>query len=139
MATAVKFQNLTNDLLIARTINLNTDTFGLLFTNTVPVNTQHVYPTNFVNELANGNGYPTGGLALPGASATWAAGVVSLTIPSVNLTATGGSLGPWRYYALYDITSGTLMFYWDYGQSTTLTIGQSVPFSWVNNVALTDT
>lgn len=138
MATANKFQNLVNDLLVARTINLNTDTFGLLLTNTLPVNTQHLYPTNFVAELANGNGYTTGGFALTGASVSYSSGVVSLSVPQVILTATGGSVGPWRYFVYYDITTGTMMVWYDYGQSTTLTVGQSVPFSAAGNILFTD-
>ena len=138
MATASKFQNLVNDLLIARTMNLNTDTFGLLLTNTLPVATQHLYPTNFVAELANGNGYTTGGFALPGAAGSYAAGIVSLSVPQVILTATGGSVGPWRYYVYYDITTGTLMFWADYGQTTTLTVGQQVPFSAAGGLLFTD-
>ncbi len=138
MATANKFQNLVNDLLVARTINLNTDTFGLLLTNTLPVNTQHLYPTNFVAELANGNGYTTGGFALTGAAVSYATGVVSLSVPTATLTATGGSVGPWRYFVYYDITTGTLMWWYDYGATTTLTVGQSVPFSVVGGVLFTD-
>lgn len=138
MATANKFQNLTNDLLIARTMNLNTDSFGLLLTNTLPIATQHLYPTNFVAELANGNGYLTGGFVLTGASATYSAGVSSLSLPPATLTASGGSVGPWRYFVYYDITTGTLMWWYDYGASTTLTSGQSVPFSVVGNVLFTD-
>ena len=138
MATANKFQNLVNDLLIARTINLNTDSFGLLLTNTLPIATQHLYPTNFVAELANGNGYLTGGFVLTGAAATYSAGVASLSLPPATLTASGGSVGPWRYFVYYDITTGTLMWWYDYGASTTLTSGQSVPFSVVGNVLFTD-
>ena len=138
MATANKFQNLVNDCLIARTMNLNTDSFGLLLTNTLPVATQHLYPTNFVAELANGNGYLTGGFVLSPTTASYSAGVASLSVPLVTLTASGGSVGPWRYFVYYDITTGTLLYWYDYGASTTLTSGQSVPFSVVGNVLFTD-
>lgn len=138
MATGTKFQNFVNDLLVARTINLNTDTFGMLLTNTLPIATQHLYPTNFVGELANGNGYTTGGFALTGAAVSYAAGVVSFSVPQVILTATGGSVGPWRYFAYYDITTGTLMAWDDYGASTTLTVGQQVPFSQAGGILFTD-
>ncbi len=137
MATANKFQNMVNDL-VTGVIQPSTDTFKLVLTNTVPVATQHFYPANFVAELANGNGYTTGGLTLTGTTLTYSAGVVSFTVNPVTLTATGGTVGPWRYFVYIDSTTGTLMVWYDYGQSTTLTSGQSVPFSVVGNVLFSD-
>lgn len=137
MATANKFQNFVFDFTTG-VMNPNSDTFKLLLTNTLPVATQHFYPSNFVGELPSGNGYVTGGLPLTGTALTYATGIMSFSVNPVTLTATGGSVGPWRYFVYYDVTTGTLMVWYDYGQSTTLLTGQSVPFSVVGNVLFTD-
>src|SRR3977135_3300024 len=104
MAVANKFQRLVNDL-VTGFINPSTDTFKLLLTNTLPVATQQYYPGNFVAELANGNGYTTGGLTLTGTALSYSAGVVSFSVNPVTLTATGGSVGPWRYFVYVDATT----------------------------------
>jgi hypothetical protein len=136
MAAGFKFQNLINDLMVAKTMAPNTDTFTMLLTNVLPINTQHLYPTNFVSEIANGNGYVTGGLPVTGVAISYAAGVATMTGTLPTLTPTG-SVGPWRYFVVVDITTGTLCIWGDYGASTTVTTGQPIPFSAVGNVLAT--
>jgi hypothetical protein len=136
MAAGVKFQNLVNDLLVAKIMAPNSDTFSLVLTNTLPIVTQHIYPTNFVAELAPGNGYTTGGLPITGTGISYAAGVATITGTLPTLTPTG-SVGPFPYFVVVDVTTGTMCVYGDYGASTTVTIGQPVPFQLVGNVIAT--
>ena len=48
----------------------------------------------------------------------------------MTITASGGSIGPFRYFALVDTTPSTpnkpLVGWWDYGSSITLADGESV-------------
>ena len=136
MAVATKFQNFVNDMLVARTMTPNSDSFAMLLTNTLPINTQHLYPANFVNELANGNGYTTGGLAITGVAMSYATGVATMTGTLPTLTPTG-SVGPLRYFVVYDVTTGTLCSWGDYGASTTVTTGQPIPFQYAGNILAT--
>jgi hypothetical protein len=58
------------------------------------------------SEIANGNGYLTGGGVLTGVALTQAAGVVKFTSNAFVWTAAGGSIPAWRHAVLYYL--GTL-------------------------------
>jgi hypothetical protein len=72
---------------------LNTDTLKLVLTNTLPVAANHVYSDISGAELANGNGYTTGGLTIPGTSVSVLSGNATVTLVngSTSLVATGGT------------------------------------------------
>jgi hypothetical protein len=53
------------------------------------------------NEIANGNGYTTGGLALTSVALSMTAGVVKFTSAAAVWTASGGSIPAWRYAYIY--------------------------------------
>lgn len=104
-------------------VNLGADTVKFLLTNTAPTSSNAVYGDISANELANGNGYTTGGATASLTSSTQTAGtykyIASLASPTWTAT---GSMGPFRYVAAYDSSASTkvLIGWWDYGSSLTL-------------------
>jgi len=116
------------------TIDLATDTLKVMLTNTAPVATNSLYGDISSNELANGNGYTTGGVSVTGQSSSQSGGILTLSgsLPSPTWTASG-SVGPFRYVVMYDATATTplkpLIGWWDYGSSITLTSGQTFTVS----------
>ena len=115
-------------------VNLATDTLKVMLTNTAPVATNSLYGDISATELANGNGYTTGGVAVTGQTSSQTGGVETLagSLPNPTWTASG-SMGPFRYVVLYDSTPVTplkpLMGFWDFGSSITLTTGQTFTVS----------
>jgi len=58
---------------------------------------------------------------------TETAGVGSLTGVDITITASGGTVGPFRYVVIYNdtATDDPLVCWWDYGSSITLQDGES--------------
>lgn len=118
MASFTKFNNTVQYFGTAQ-FNFGTDTLKLMLTNTAPVATNSAYSDISGNELANGNGYTTGGLTPTFTSWSNTSGTSKLILQDAVLTASG-NVGPFRYVVLYDSTSGKLLGWWDYGSSITL-------------------
>jgi hypothetical protein len=119
MASFVKFDQFIEDLGL-KLHNLETDTLMVALTNTAPtVATDAVIGD--ISQVANGNGYTTGGEAVANNTYSETAGVGSLAGDDVVFTATG-AVGPFRYAVLWNDTSASdsLIGYWDYGSSVTL-------------------
>lgn len=119
MPSGFKF-NLTVDDLSKKLINFATDTLKVMLTNTLPASTAHLYSDISATEVANGNGYTTGGQTVPGTGATNSGGLETIAGSVISWTAAGGNIGPFRYAILYDLNSGTLLGGWDNGASITL-------------------
>jgi hypothetical protein len=107
--------------------DLATDTIKCMLTNTAPVATNAVYAD--ITEISAGNGYTTGGTACTGQSSTQSGGVEVFVATGPVFTASGGSIGPFRYVVLYDATptspSKPLIGWYDYGSAVTLLAGQT--------------
>jgi hypothetical protein len=105
--------------------NLNSDTLNDMLSNTAPIATNTVYSS--ITEISNGNGYTTGGATIGSTAYSQSSGLATLTGNNVVWTATGGSIGPFRYVVIYDVTSSTkpLIGWWDYGSSITLNVGET--------------
>jgi len=108
--------------------NLNTDTLKVYLTNATPVATDTVY--NTPADLSTANGYTAGGA---GVSNTYSqtSGTGTLAIGSdIVWTASGGSIGPFRYAVLYNdtATAKNLIGWWDYGSSITILAGETFTF-----------
>ena len=86
-------------------IDLDTHTFKILLTsNSYTPSAAHSTLSNITNQVANGNGYTTGGATLT--SVTWGHSGTTATWDAANVswTATGGSIGPIRIAVIYDDT-----------------------------------
>ena len=77
-------------------------------------------------EVANGNGYTTGGNSAAVSSATQTGGTYKLVLSSPSVwTATGAGF-TFQYAILTDTTAGVNVAYWDYGTSQAVAAGETV-------------
>lgn len=98
--------NLVNatDLLGASSANLRV---ALVTSAWTPVNaTDELWAVASANEIANGNGYSTGGVAPSSVTLTQATGTTKFTFASATWTASGTGIPAWRRAVLYYL--GTL-------------------------------
>lgn len=110
-------------------INMNSDTFKIALTNTAPTLATDDELAD-ITQITAANGYSSGGATL--ASAAWAetsggSGIWQFTTADNVFTASGGSIGPFRYVVMYSDTSTNdkLVGYLDYGSSITVTDGNT--------------
>ena len=119
--------------------DLSADTFKVMLSNTATVATNSVSGDVSGAEVANGNGYTTGGTAATITSSTQTSGTEKWILQSVVWTATG-AVGPFRYATLYNSSQASpvkpLIAWWDYGSSVTLANGDTftVAFDGTNGV-----
>lgn len=129
MASFNKFQQFVEDL--AKGVHdFDLHTFRVALSNTQPLNTNEVLAN--ITQIANGNGYTTGGTQSTLSSVEQTAGVLRAIFNDVVFTATGGSLGPFRFAVFYNDSPASpldpLVCWHDYGSSITLLIGET--FTW---------
>jgi hypothetical protein len=104
--------------------NLGSHTLKIMLSNTAPNVSTHTVRAD-VTEISGGNGYTSGGTAVTVTGSSQTTGTYSLTQSAdVVFTASGGSIGPFRYAILYNDTptspADPLIAYWDYSSSITL-------------------
>lgn len=113
------------------TIDLDTHTFKAMLTNSAPTAGTNTVKAD-ITEISAGNGYTAGGATL--GSVTWAetgsgTGIWQFTAADTVWTASGGSIGPFRYVVLYDDTptspADPLVGMLDYGSAVTITDGNT--------------
>lgn len=113
--------------------NFGTHTFKVALTNTAPT----AATTNLasITQIANGNGYTTGGTAMTVTTAAQASGTFTFAGNKVTFTATGAALPTFRYAVLYNDTAASdqVVGYWDYGAGgVTLNDGESIDVKFSN-------
>lgn len=142
MPAFTKFQQFVGDIGTAKH-DLNADTLMLLLTNTAPnvadtiVDTTTtpctVKSTSNAAEIAAGSGYTKKGGQVAANAYSQSAGTAKLTGNKMTITASGGSIGPFRYAVLFNDSKGTtatrpVIAYADYGSAITLNDGESITF-----------
>lgn len=125
MASFNKFNAFVENLAEGK-FNLGTDTLKVMLTNTAPLATNSVKAD--LTEISAGNGYTAGGVTASVSSSSQSSGVYKLVLSDpATISASGGSVGPFRYAVLYSDTAANdeLIGWWDYGSSVTLASGES--------------
>jgi hypothetical protein len=129
MASANKFNQFVEDL-AEQVHNLGSDTLNVLLTNTAPTSSNAVKAD--LTEISAGNGYTAGGTQASISSSAQSSGTYKLVLADVTFTASGGTIGAFRYTTLYNDTptspADPLILFWDYGSSITLADGET--FTW---------
>jgi hypothetical protein len=136
-----KFNQFVQDM-ACKVHNLSADTLMVMLTNTAPSASNAI--KSDITEISGGNGYTANGNSASITSCTQTSGVLKLILGNpATWTASGGTIGPFRYAVLYNATPTSplkpLIGYYDYGSSITLAIGEQfqVAFDATNGV-LTD-
>ena len=115
--------------------NLNSDALYVMLTNVAPVAaTSHVYSD--LTDLSTANGYTAGGKVSSGTAYSQSSGTATLSGGNVVFTASGGSIGPFRYVPIYNHTASSknIIGYWDYGSSISITDGNTFTVDLSSNI-----
>ena len=140
MSSFVKYNAFVKNL-AEKVHNLASDTLKVALTNTAPNVATHAVLAD-IAEIAAGNGYTAGGNQTTQISSSQTGGVYTLaSADPATFTASGGSMGPFRYAVLYNATPTSplkpLIGYWDYGSSITLNVGETFTVDMNNASTLT--
>jgi hypothetical protein len=142
MASYVKFNQFVGDLAgkvhdLLGTAGSTADTCKVMLTNTAPVAATNAVKAD-LTDISAGNGYTAGGTSTGNVGAA-SSGTVTVTGTNVTWTASGGTIGPFRYVALYNDTptspADPLIAYWDYGSNLTLQDGDSFTVKFNNGAS----
>lgn len=124
MASFNKFNSFV-EALAEKVHNLGADSLVIALTNSAPAaaNTQ----LSDISQISYAN---CSSRALTTVSSSQTAGVYKLVLADLVLTASGGSVGPFRYIVIYNSSTSTpanaLIGYYDYGSSLTLNNGETL-------------
>lgn len=126
MATYNKFQAFV-EALAEKVHNLGSDTLKVYLSNATPDAATDAVKADLA-EISAGNGYTAGGNTAAQTSSSQTGGTYKLVLADpATWTATGGTIGPFRYAVLYNDTTASknLIAWWDYGTSITLSAGDT--------------
>ena len=124
MATYTKFQPFVENLADG-VHNLSTGALTVALTNSAPVNTNSVLAD--ITQVSYTN---CSARVLTQTTHAQTSGTFKLVVSDLTLTASGGSVGPFRYVVIYNDTptspADPLIAWYDYGSSITLNSGESI-------------
>jgi hypothetical protein len=129
MATYVKYQQFIEDFAnkVHDLVGTN-DTLKIMLSNTAPNVATHAVRAD-ATEISGGNGYTSGGVDIDN-DGSESGGTLTVTAVDKTITASGGTIGPFRYAICYNDTptspADPLICYWDYGSPITLQIGEAL-------------
>lgn len=141
MAAYNKFQNFVEDLgKGTHQLHAAGHTLKVYLSNTAPSATNTVKAD--IAEISSGNGYTAGGNDVQNDyTETGGTATCSAVDLSPMVTASGGSVGPFRYVILYNDTptspADPLIAWWDYGSSITLLTGETFSIDFGSNTLFT--
>lgn len=118
MATYNKFQPAIEALFEG--INCGTDSWVIKLATAVNAS------AGTITEVANGNGYTTGGNAASTTSSAQTTGTYKLVLGSPAVWTASGAGFTFQYAVLVDSTTSTNVGYWDYGSSQAVAAGETV-------------
>jgi hypothetical protein len=103
-----------------------------MLTNSAPVATNAVKAD--LTEISSGNGYTAGGNSLGTVTGAQTSGTFKLSVgTNPTWTASGGSIGPFRYLVVYNDTptspADPLICWWDLSTAITLASGETFTFT----------
>jgi hypothetical protein len=140
MAAFNKFNCFVEDV-AEKVHDLGADTLMVMLTNTAPnaadtlvdttAGTCTLQSTSTAAEIAAGNGYTKKGNSAGTSSSAQTGGVYKLVrADPATWTASGGTIGPFRYAVMFNDTAKTTatrppIGWWDYGSAVTLQIGET--------------
>lgn len=142
MSTFNKFEGFIGYLGLGA-VNLNTDTLKVYLTNNTPSASADDVKTDLAEITQSPlNGYTEGGVDIQNTYSE-SGGTGTLVAVDVVITASGGTIGPFRYAVIYDDThaSDVLMGWYDYAEalspqaSITLQDGESITIDFGANLA----
>ncbi len=127
MATYTKFNDTIEQILKAKH-DFSSHTFKAVFTNSAPAAANTVLAD--ITQISTGGGYTAGaggGVTLSSVVLAETSGTAKVTIADNTFTASGGTVGPFRYVVIYNdsAASDMLVCYYDYGSSITLADGET--------------
>jgi hypothetical protein len=132
MATFAKFQDFSEQL-IRGIHDWDAHTFKVALTNSAPVGTET--GLSGITQITAANGYTAGGNTTT-ISIAESTGTTTVSGTQVVFTASGGAMGTFRYYVLYNDTATSpadaLVCYWDHGSAVTLNDGESFTIKFNN-------
>lgn len=113
--------------------NWGSDTFKVALTNSAP-NAATNTTLSDITQIANGNGYTTGGATIASIAVTESSGVATVDGDDVTFTASGGAIATWRYAVVYNDSATSpadaLVGYLDNGSAVDIPDGQSFNIIW---------
>jgi hypothetical protein len=121
MATYNKFEDFVNQLGQGNH-DFNLDTLNVYLSNAAPSASLDLVKADLA-EIATGSGYA----GPQDTTNTWAeaTGTGTVSATDVTITASGGTVGPFQYVVLHNVTDDGLIAWWDYGSAVTLQDGES--------------
>lgn len=124
MATYNKFQPFIEKV-FEGAIDFASHTFKVALTNSAPSAANDELAD--ITQIANGNGYTTGGSTLTISASSQTGGTYKAVASDLVFTASGGSMAAFRYAVIYDdtATGDPLVGWYDYGSSITLAVGET--------------
>ena len=126
MAAYNKFQDYV-DQLNRGVHNWASHSFKVALSNTAPAATNTIFAN--ITEITAENGYTDNGHTLDTVTLSEATGTAKVVIADEVITASGGTIGPFRYVIIYNDTATSpadaLVCWYDYGSSITLAAGET--------------
>ena len=132
MASYNKFNDFSEQL-VEGVHDFGANTFKVALSNSAPIASNTVLAD--ITQISGTNGYTTGGTATT-IAVSETGGTTTVTGTEVVFTASGGSVGPFRYVVLYNDSATSpldaLVAWWDYGSSSTLADGETFTVKFSN-------